>query len=174
MNFAIVSSLTVPVDQKVDLKLIPVDMPENMHEPSLKPDAGAGVRHSETELANETGPAVENFVAGFFAPGLAVAYNLSLPRGSGVFFDFRYVGPTAPFWGVISDVSFPVTVATSIIDPLPSQLTDMAFGTAGATFSLTDLPSDFGNGAGTPEPGTLGLIGCGFMAIALLYRKRRA
>ena len=114
----------------------------------LELDAGAGVRDWETELANETGPAVENFVAGFFAPGLAVAYNLSLPRGSGVFFDFRYVGPTAPFWGVISGVSFPVSVATSIIDPLPSQLADVAFGTPGATFSLTTATPDFGDMGG--------------------------
>ena len=141
--------------------------------PTLEPDAGFGVRDWETELANETGPAVENFVAGFFAPGLAVAYRISLPRGTGIFFDFRYIGPTLPLWGVFSFVPFPVTIATSIIDPLPDQLPIELFGEPGGSFALTTDAPDFGNQGGVPEPGSLILLGAGLMGIWYAGRRRR-
>lgn len=131
---------------------------------------------------------METFRAGFFAPGLTpgtggvAIYTLRLPRGTGFFFDFRYLGPTLPFWGVFSRVPFPVTIATSIVDPLPSPLLDIPFGIsdpldpndfASATL-VTDgsLNSDFGSSTGmTPEPGTLGLIAAGLVAAGLFRRR---
>jgi hypothetical protein len=147
--------------------------------PTLEPGLGPGLRDWEIEIANDApnGPAVERFRAGFFAPGLAAVYFVSIPHGDGIFFNFFYAGPTLPLFEVFSTVRAPVDLATSIFDPM-GPIPDACFGDiSGCSFMLAPpgTPSDFGTPSGVPEPGTFTLLGAALtMAISLRrLRKRR-
>lgn len=95
---------------------------------TLEPGIGAGFRDWEVEIANEAGPAVETFNAGFHAPGINRVFRVVLPLGTGDFFNSRYPGPTLPLFGVFSTLWVPVTLASSIVDPPISDI-PVPFGT---------------------------------------------
>jgi hypothetical protein len=147
---------------------------------TLEPGAGFGVRDWEVELANETGPAVERFVAGFFAPGLAARYLLTIPLGTGWWFDFRYVGPTVPLFGVFSRLPSPVDIATSIVDPFSiNPLPPVSFddptvcgNNCTPTFTPATGPTSLHTSAGVPEPASVALLGVGMLALGMARRRK--
>jgi hypothetical protein len=135
-------------------------------------NAVVGLRVWETVIQNQSG-APRTFWAGFFAPGLANWYLLTLPDTDWAYFALPYVGPTEPLWAVVSGLPFPIVMTTSIVDPFsftPIELCDS--GTALGVSCGPALPAPNDNNprfsdSDVPEPRTIFLFGLGIALLAI-------